>query len=80
MSRWQRAQNEKQFDSWLDLADGGRIYEKIVPGKHGWLAIYYKQVNAIENTVRFWQEIKDQEGNLREIHEKYPIDKGHIKL
>jgi hypothetical protein len=82
---WDRRKENKPVKTvlvtlWLDLADGGRIYEKIVPGKHGWLAVYYKQVDAAENTVRFWQEIKDHEGNLREIHEKYPVDKGHIKL
>jgi hypothetical protein len=75
-----RKQNEKQFDSWVELANEARIYQKVVPGKHGWSAIYYKEVDSQENTIRFWQEIRDQNGELREIHEKYPTDKGHIKL
>ena len=33
-----------------------------------------------EITVRFWQEIYDDQGTLVEIHEKYPVDKGHRKL
>jgi hypothetical protein len=30
-------------------------------------------------TIRFWQEIFDGQGTMTEIHEKFPIDKGHIK-
>lgn len=29
--------------------------------------------------MRFWQEIYDGGGRLAEIHEKYPLDKGHQK-
>jgi hypothetical protein len=47
-----------------------------VPGKHGWSAVYYKEVDKQEDTIRFWQEIRDENGVLREIHEKYPVDKG----
>ena len=43
-------------------------------------ARYLKEVDAQETTVRFWQEIYDDQGNLVEIHEKYPVDKGHQKL
>jgi hypothetical protein len=75
-----RNQNENQYDSWIELENSGRIYKKVVRGKHGWSAIYYKEVDQQENTTRFWQEIRDQDGELREIHEKYPTDKGHIKL
>ena len=49
-------------------------------GKLGWKAKYLKQVNKDEITIRFWQEIYNNLGILVEIHEKYPIDKGHIKL
>jgi hypothetical protein len=28
-------------------------------------------------TVRFFQEVLDGEGRLREGHEKYPVDLGH---
>ncbi len=75
-----REQNEKQFDSWIERKNEGRIYKKVVQGKHGWLAIYYKEVDKEESTTRFWQEIRDRNGELREIHEKYPVDKGHLKL
>lgn len=73
-------QNEKQFDSWIELKNGRRIYKKVVQGKHGWYAIYYKEVDKEENTTRFWQEIRDEHDKLREVHEKYPVDKGHVKL
>jgi hypothetical protein len=49
-----RKQNEKQFDSWLEKPNEGRIYKKVVAGKHGWSAIYYKEVDNQENTIRFW--------------------------
>ena len=50
-----------------------------ITGRLGWRARYVKQVDTQENTVRFWQEIYDGRGNLVEIHEKYPVDKGHQK-
>jgi len=28
----------------------------------------------------FWQEIYDDTGRLVEIHEKFPVDKGHQKV
>jgi hypothetical protein len=43
----------------------------------GWLAHYVKEVDASETTLRFWQEIYDHRGQLAEIHEKFPVDKGH---
>lgn len=75
-----RSQNEKKFDRWETLHNGGRRYRLEVPGKLGWLAIYFKEVDANEITVRFWQEIYDDSGNLVEIHEKFPMDKGHQKV
>jgi hypothetical protein len=72
-----RAQNEKKFGSWEELTDGGRRYWLDIGGRLGWRARYVKQVDAQENTVRFWQEIYDSQGQLVEIHEKYPVDKGH---
>jgi hypothetical protein len=36
-------------------------------------------VDANEITLRFWQEIYDEQDKLAEIHEKYPVDKGHRK-
>jgi hypothetical protein len=54
-----RAQNEKKFGQWDELPGGGRRYRLDVPGKLGWLARYFKDVDAGETTVRFWQEIYD---------------------
>jgi hypothetical protein len=39
-----------------------------------------KEVDADETTVRFRQEIYDDQGTLVEIHEKYPVDKGHQQV
>jgi hypothetical protein len=75
-----RAQNEKKFGSWTDLPDGGRRYWLDVTGRMGWRARYLKEVDAQETTTRFWQEIYDDQGQLVEVHEKYPVDKGHQKI
>lgn len=74
-----RAQNEKKFARWEDLPDGGRRYWIDVTGRQGWRARYLKEVDINEVTLRFWQEIYDPQGKLVEIHEKYPLDKGHQK-
>ena len=75
-----RAQNEKRFDKWEELPDGGRRYRLDVQGKSGWMAAYLKEVDANETTIRFWQEIYDNTGKLVEIHQKFPVDKGHQKV
>jgi hypothetical protein len=54
-----RSQNENKFGQWDQLPDGGRRYRRDVPGRQGWLARYFKDVDADETTVRFWQEIYD---------------------
>lgn len=74
-----RAQNEKKFGAWQELAEGGRRYWLDITGRLGWRARYVKEVDAQENTLRFWQEIYDGQCKLVEIHEKYPLDKGHQK-
>jgi hypothetical protein len=74
-----RAQNEKKFGHWEELPDGGRRYWLDVYGRLGWRARYLKEVDASETTLRFWQEIYGEQGKLAEIHEKYPVDKGHLK-
>lgn len=71
--------NEKKFTSWKDLP-GGRIYHLEIKGRHGWKARYIKKVDANEETTKFSQEVYDDKGNLIEVHEKFPIDKGHIKV
>ena len=73
-------QNERKFGSWEELPNGGRRYWFEVAGRRGWKARYVKEVDADENTVRFWQEIYDDQDKLVEIHEKYPVDKGHQQV
>ena len=75
-----RTQNEKKFGRWDKLPGGRRRYRLDVPGRLGWLARYFKEVDAEETTVRFWQEIYDGTGKLVETHEKFPVDKGHQKV
>jgi len=72
-----RSQNECKFGHWEELAHGGRCYWFEVAGRRGWKARYVKEVDANENTVRFWQEIYNDQDTLVEIHEKYPVDTGH---
>jgi hypothetical protein len=74
-----RSQNEKEYGSWEELPGGGRRYWLAVHGRQGWRARYLKEVDASETTLRFWQEIFDEQGELTEIHHKYPVDKGHQK-
>jgi hypothetical protein len=74
-----RAQNERKFGQWEELPGGGRRYCLDVRGRLGWTARYLKEVDASETTVRFWQEIYDDQDKLVEIHEKFPVDKGHQK-
>ena len=51
-----------------------------MPGRTGWSACYFKEVDVAEATLRFWQEIYDDASHLTEVHEKYPVDKGHRKV
>jgi hypothetical protein len=50
-----------------------------VPGRYGWKARYTKEVDTAEQTLRVWQEIIDEKGELVEVHVKYPVDRGHQK-
>ena len=75
-----RKKNEKIFGDWNELKSGGRIYFFEVKGKHNWKAFYKKETDAHEKTIRFWQEIYNEKNKLVEVHEKYPIDKGHKKI
>ena len=78
MSR--RQQNERDYPFWEDLPDGGRRYWKEVPGKIKNRARYIKIVDADENTLSYVQEIYDDDGQLIEQHQKYPVDTGHQSL
>jgi hypothetical protein len=80
MSAQKRLSNEKEYDLWIAKPDGGRIYSFEIIGRFGWVSKYLKETDADETTVKFWQEIYDENGNLKEIHEKFPVDKGHKKM
>jgi hypothetical protein len=75
-----RRQNEEKFGNWRELPGGGRCYFLDVPGLHGWTARYVKEVDVEERTTRFLQEVYDETRQLVEIHEKYPVDKGHVRI
>ena len=75
-----RQENEKKFPGFNESPDGSRTYWFELKGKLGWKARYVKIVDTYETTLSFRQEIYDENDNLVEIHEKYPIDKGHIKI
>jgi hypothetical protein len=57
-----KEQNERKFPSWQDFPGGGRRYWLDVLGRSGWKARYFKEVDASEVTVRFYQEIYDENG------------------
>jgi len=75
-----RQENERKFPNWEELEDGSRVYWFEIKGRIGWKAKYLKQVDYNEVTLKFWQEIYDESGFLVEVHEKYPMDKGHKKI
>ena len=80
MNENQRKKNEKEFEAWIETESDGRIYSFEISEKLGWKAKYSKEVNNEELTLRFWQEVYDDKNVLREIHEKYPVDKGPKKI
>ena len=75
-----REQNERKFGAWIGLPGGGRRYWLDVLGRMGWRARYLKEVDNQEATVRFWQEIYDDQDTLVETYQKYPVDTGHQKV
>ena len=75
-----REQNEKKFGNWEELAHGGRRYWYDVEGRAGWKARYVKEVDEDEDTIEFYQKIHDAKGRIVELHEKYPVDRGHRKV
>ncbi len=80
MSNSKRKLNERKYYSREQSEDGGRKYQKKVEGKKGWFAIYLKSTDKNEETVDFRQLIYNNLVNLEEIHVKYPINSGHIKI
>ena len=75
-----RIANEQKFRNWEELPDMGRRYWLDVEGRLGWRARYVKVVDSEERTLLFFQEIYNPEGELVEVHEKFPLDKGHQKI
>jgi hypothetical protein len=75
-----RYANERKFKQWKLSDSGGRLYYRRIQGQGNWYALYFKEVDEEERTLRFWQEIFNEADQLVEIHEKYPVDKGHQKL
>lgn len=75
-----RAQNELRFPNWEELPGGGRRYWRDIPARRGRRLRYVKIVDATEQTVAFSQEIYDNAGKLIEVHEKFPVDKGHRRV
>ena len=75
-----RSDNERKFSNWEDLPGGNRRYWQDVLGRHGWRARYVKIVDSSENTISFYQEIYDERGELFEVHEKFPFDRGHRRV
>ena len=80
MNKEKRYKNKRKFENWEDLPNGGRRYWYNLKGRFGWSARYVKEVDAGEKTIRFYQEIYNENHELVEIHQKYPEDKGHQKV
>jgi hypothetical protein len=72
-----RRQNEKDFENWEDLPDGGRRYWFDRKGKIWGFQRIVKIVDANENTLYIIQEIYNDDGELYQRHQKYPVDTGH---
>ncbi len=77
-----RKNNEKEYKNWENNSKGGRLYWKEIKAgdKSEKIARYEKEVDKDEITQKFIQKIFDKKGKLTEIHEKFPIDKGHLIL
>jgi len=75
-----RKENERKFGTWEELPEGGRRYSYEIRGRYHWIARYVKEVDKMEKTLKFYQEIYNSNGILIEIHQKYPDDTGHKKM
>jgi hypothetical protein len=75
-----RAHNEREFNYWEKLPNGGRRYIREFVGRAGGRARYVKEVDVAERTTRFAQEIYDAHDRLVAVHEKFPVDLGHKQL
>ena len=59
-----RRQNEKKFGNWMEISGGGRCDWYEVQGRSRWNARYVKEVDAMESTLRFYQQIMMDPGNF----------------
>jgi hypothetical protein len=75
-----RKANERKYRQWTETEIKGRLYQRKVMGQQGWFALYFKEVDGEEGVLKFWQEIYDENGQLVEIHHKYPKDLSHQKI
>jgi hypothetical protein len=50
---FKRRINERKFGKWEELLGSGRRYSYKIYGRHGWTAHYVKEVNLMEETLRF---------------------------
>jgi hypothetical protein len=73
-----REQNERRFPRWDALPNGGRRYYRTIKGRTAGYAIYVKEVDADEMTVRIVQEVYDDNDRLMAVHQKFPEDTGHV--
>ncbi len=71
-----RQRNEREFEFWEDLADGGRRYWNTRAGPFRGTQRLVKTVDANERVIQIVQEIYDADGRLIEWQQKYPFDSG----
>lgn len=72
-----RRKNEHDFTDWEDLPDGGRRYWFDRKGSVWGFQRMVKIVDANENTLFVFQEVYNDDGELYERHQKFPVDTGH---
>ena len=76
-----RREHGRRYGNWDELPTGGRCYWRDIAGRRpGWCARYCLEVDAQEQTLRFWQEIYNADGRLVETHQKFPVDTGHQQV
>lgn len=75
-----RKRNERRFKHWEDLPNDARRYWYDSEREDGFTIRYIKVVNANEQTMALIQEVYDRSGKLVEVHEKFPVDRGHRRV
>ena len=66
------AKSGKTIRALRGLPAGGRRFRLEIRCRSGGRAVYFEEFDPAKKTVRFWQEIYDEEGRLVEVHEKFP--------